>query len=156
MAWPSKLQKATNNSSTKSPRDTALDLLARRDHTALELRQKLLQRGFGDAEVASTLDELNAQKLIDATRFADLYARRRADKGYGPLKIRAELRERGLTDAEIDPILNELADFWPQKLTTMKARWEPHPDSASRLRHTRFLRQRGFTLAQINELFQSS
>ncbi len=153
MAWPSK--RPTANNAVTSPRDVALGLLARRDHTPLELQQKLRQRGVSAADIDTVIAELTEQQLLDVAKFADLYARRRADKGYGPLKIRGELRERGLTDADIDPILDDLADFWPQKLAAMKTRWDCPLDAAARLRHTRFLRQRGFTLAQINELFSA-
>ena len=79
-------------------RAKALELLARREHSRLELRQKLLQRGFPIERIEPVLDRLIEERLLDEGRYAELYACARADKGYGPLRIARELRERGVPD----------------------------------------------------------
>ena len=71
-------------------RAKALDLLARREHSRLELRQKLVQRGFPSDRIEPVLDQLVEERLLDENRYAELYACARADKGYGPLRIARE------------------------------------------------------------------
>lgn len=138
-------------------RQTALNLLARREHSVLELRQKLLQRGFPKGLIESVLERLSAEDLLSETRFAETYAHNRVDKGYGPLRIQQELRERGISDAAVSTILSDLDDFWMAKLAQVhrKRFGEKLPvDTAGRSQRVRFLRHRGFTLDQINRLFR--
>ncbi|MDQ2696483.1 MAG: recombination regulator RecX [Pseudomonadota bacterium] len=140
-------------------RDCALGLLARREHTVLELRHKLLRRGFAADRVEAVLASLVAQDALSDARFADLYAHSRVDKGYGPLRIQMELRERGVDAATIAAVLDGLADFWTSKILQVhhkKFAGALPRDPAGRARQTRFLRQRGFTLEQIDRLFRRS
>ena len=140
-------------------RDVALNLLARREHSILELKHKLVRRGFTSATVKMVLDQLVAEDLLNETRYAEVYAYHRVDKGYGPLRIRQELRERGVEDAIVSAILGELDDLWMKKLTQVQRKrfGEPLPRGiAEQARQTRFLRHRGFTLEQIRHLFRKT
>ena len=138
-------------------RAKALDLLARREHSRLELRQKLVQRGFATSDIEPVLDALAAEGLLDERRYAELYACSRADKGYGPLRIARELRERGIPDALTEAALAALDDFWMPKLRELhrkrfKSQMPAH--AADRMQQNRVLRQHGFTLDQIRHLFE--
>ncbi|MEZ5583185.1 MAG: regulatory protein RecX [Candidatus Competibacteraceae bacterium] len=64
-----------------------MQLLARREHTVLELQHKLAQRGFASVDIDSVLADLISEDLINEERYAEVYAHSRADKGYGPLRI---------------------------------------------------------------------
>ena len=138
-------------------RDIALGLLARREHTCLELRHKLQQRGFSREQIAPVLDALIADDYLSDQRFAEVYAASRADKGYGPLRIERELRERGLERDLIQPVLQELAADWPSRLARLQQkRFGDLPaDYSEQTRQMRFLRQRGYPLDQIRKLFKS-
>ena len=138
-------------------RTKALDLLARREHSRLELRQKLVQRGFATSDIEPVLDALAAEGLLDERRYAELYACSRADKGYGPLRIARELRERGIPDALTEAAIAALDDFWMPKLRELhrkrfKSQMPAH--AADRMQQSRVLRQHGFTLDQIRHLFE--
>ena len=138
-------------------RAKALELLARREHSRLELRQKLVQRGFATSDIEPVLDALAAEGLLDERRYAELYACSRADKGYGPLRIARELRERGIPDALTEAALAALDDFWMPKLRELhrkrfKSQMPAH--AADRMQQSRVLRQHGFTLDQIRHLFE--
>lgn len=138
-------------------RAKALELLARREHSRLELRQKLIQRGYAPDRVDSALEQLMAERLLDEGRYAELYACTRADKGYGPLRIACELRERGVSDALVSATLAQLAEAWPAKLRQLhRKRFKSliPADAAGRMQQTRVLRQHGFTLDQIKALFE--
>ena len=140
-------------------RHTALNLLARREHTILELQHKLNRRGFSADIVDTVLDELVAENLLNETRYAEVYSHSRADKGYGPLRIQRELRERGVDDEIIAELLSHLDDIWMKKLTQIQRKrfGEPLPKSlVEQARQTRFLRHRGFTLDQIKQLFREA
>ena len=140
-------------------RATALNLLARREHSLLELHHKLTRRGFASETVTTVLERLLADDLVNERRYAELYANSRIDKGYGPLRIRAELRERGISDEIVTVVLADLADFWMKKLIQVhRKRFDGVvPANASdQAKQMRFLRHRGFTLEQIKHLFQTS
>ena len=139
-------------------RAKALELLARREHSRLELRQKLIQRGFSTDRIESALDQLTEEHWLDEARFAELYACGRADKGYGPLRIARELRERGVPDEQVTTSLAALDPFWLPKLRELhRKRFKAlvPTDAAGRMQQTRVLRQHGFTLDQIKHLFET-
>jgi regulatory protein len=138
-------------------RQVALGLLARREHSVLELNHKLLRRGFGSAEVEQVIEGLSAENLLSDVRFAEVYAHSRVDRGYGPLRIRRELRERGVSDDTVSGILTELDDDWSKHLVRVhhKRFGDRLPtNAAEKASQLRFLRHRGFTLEQIKRLFQ--
>lgn len=136
----------------------ALNLLAYREHSRLELHHKLAQRGFAAALIDPVLERLVEQDLLNESRFAEIYAHSRADKGYGPLRIRMELRERGVPEETISGVLESLDDLWLPKLAELHrkrfaAEWPR--SSTEQARRIGFLRQRGFTLEQIKRLFRN-
>ncbi len=157
MSWT----RTSDSSGVATPaviRAKALDLLARREHSRLELRQKLIQRGFPADRIEPVLDQLVEERLLDENRYAELYACARADKGYGPLRIARELRERGVPEDLVGATLTALEDDWPSKLRELhRKRFKSHvpADAAGRMQQIRVLRQHGFTLDQIKHLFET-
>jgi regulatory protein len=139
-------------------RESAIRLLARREHAVLELRHKLQQRGFAPAVIETVLQQLIAEDLISDSRYAEIYALSRIDKGYGPWRIRRELSEHGVSEDIITAVLTNFDNDWMAKLAALhRKRFAalPPDHSAEQAAQIRFLRQRGFTLEQINTLFQS-
>ncbi len=134
----------------------ALDLLARREHSTLELRHKLTRRGYTQEQIEPTLAQVAAKGWLSDARFAELYAANRVDKGYGPLRVRQALRERGVDETIINDVLAGLDGLWMERLTAVwRRRFGDRPaDPAEQVRQTRFLRHRGFTLEQIGRLFR--
>jgi regulatory protein len=144
--------------SAAAARDTALKLLARREHSVLELHHKLMRRGFDRAVIDVVLQQLVAEDWVNDSRYAELYAHSRADKAYGPLRIRRELCERGVSEEIITTILNSFDDFWMPRLAALHRKRFAGVlpgDAAGQARQLRFLRQRGYTLEQINSLLRS-
>jgi regulatory protein len=157
MSWT----RISETASTADPaiiRAKAIELLVRREHSRLELRQKLMQRGFPAEGIDSALNELAEEGLLNEGRYAEIYACNRADKGYGPLRIASELRERGIPQELVDQALGELANDWLPKLRELhRKRFKSQipADAAGRMKQTRVLRQHGFTLEQIRHLFEN-
>lgn len=96
----------------RSVYDKALGLLARREHSARELKTKLAQRGHAADEAGAAIDRLKDQHYQDDDRFAASLARRRGAQGYGPRRIGAELRSHGLGDAAIRAVLAQVDLDW--------------------------------------------
>ena len=124
----------------------ALRLLARREHSTLELTRKLEQRGFTGASIGPALEGLRVAGYLSDARFAGSLARHRAAQGYGDLRIRAELGQHGLEHAVVDQALKELGVDWcAQALAQARRHFNEAPEtSAARARMLRHLTQRGF------------
>lgn len=158
MSW-TRISEQVGADDPTAVRAKALELLARREHSRLELRQKLIQRGFPADHIEPALDQLVEERLLDEARYAELYACGRADKGYGPLRIGRELRERGVPQELVDTVLAGLEDDWLPKLRELhRKRFKSlvPSDAAGRMQQTRVLRQHGFTLDQIKHLLEGS
>ncbi len=130
----------------------AAKLLARREHSRLELERKLGARSFDADLVAATLDELERENLLSEARFAAGYVRMRAEKGYGPKRIRFELTERGVDGAEADAALEAAAIDWTDSARRVREKRfgaDVPEDFAERARQSRFLDYRGFGGSEI-------
>lgn len=134
----------------------ALALLARREHSRLELARKLAARGHEPAAVDAALDRLAGQGLLSDARMAEVYVEERLGKGFGPLRVRRELRERGVSDALIDACLDRGADEWLALMARAHARKfgaASAGDARERARRARFLEYRGFPAELIGRFF---
>ena len=138
-------------------RETAIRLLARREHSRRELAAKLVARGFGDAVVAEVLDALEAEGLLSDARFVESYLHSRREKGYGPLRRRAELRERGVDEALIEAGLAALDADWAslcERAWRKRFGGQPPRDLRERARQQRFLCQRGFVREHFRTILE--
>jgi len=130
----------------------ALRLLVRREHSAQELRHKLKTRGCPRALVDQVVIVLTDEGTLSDGRFADIYARGRFERGFGPLRIEAELRERGVAQALIEAALADYAAYWRDSACRQRhkrfGRQAPR-EFGERARQMRFLQQRGFSGEQI-------
>lgn len=138
-------------------RETAIGLLARREHSRLELQRKLVQRGGSPDAVAALLTELQDERLLSDERFAEQYVRSRWQRGCGPLRIRAELLARGVVEALANQALTAAGcdDARAAIAVYRKKYGDQSPrDFAERARRTRFLEYRGFTPEQIRAVFR--
>ena len=105
-------------------RNKMLSFLARREHSAEELRRKLKQ----SSSISKTADfsdllercllEMQEKGFQSDDRFARQYVESKlANKSHGPLKILAELFNRGIPREQANLVLNELGDqeLWLKK-----------------------------------------
>ena len=105
--------------STSSPdvpvlRRAAMDYLARREHSAFELRQKLSCK-YPEAdpqEMDTVLERLREGKLQSDTRFTTAFIRYRKSRGFGYLHLKADLGSRGIAASLIDEYLWGDDDNW--------------------------------------------
>jgi regulatory protein len=135
---------------------TAIRLLARREHSRFELQQKLIQRGFTPNIVEPLLKQLLEKNLLSDKRFAENYIHYRTNKGYGPLRIAAELQHRGVDRDIIDELLDASSEEWIQKIQYLKQKRfgkKPPIHFNEQARQMRFFQYRGFTPDQIRKIF---
>lgn len=136
-------------------REAALRLLARREHAFVELYNKLKRKGWSATETAEVVQELADAGLQSDERFAESFARSRAEKAYGPLRIRAELTERGVDRGLVARALADLDVDW----LAQAAKWygrrfgEQRPqDVREKSRRQQALARRGFDASVIREI----
>ena len=130
-----------------------MDLLARREHSRLELYQKLKQRQFEPDVINSELNKLLDEGLQSDERFAEAFLRSRIDKGKGPNIILSELSQRGIDELIASNVISNITDEeWNDlayEAMNKKLRNEAELDYDKQLKLMKFLSNRGFTRSQI-------
>ena len=143
-------------SSKVNERRTALNkaaaCLARREHTAHELKQKLERSGIAKQLAVEVIGDLQSQGLVSDQRFAESFIRYRSGKGYGPQRIELELNEKGVERSLISLAIEHSECDWIQLARDVRIKkfgaGQP-ADYRERARQARFLQYRGFTGDQI-------
>ena len=138
-------------------RKTAMDYLARREHSEQELVRKLGSRGFDAVMIEAAVAALKADGLLSDARFAEAFVNSRFRQGSGPQKIHAELRERGVDAGLINLCVESFDDQWQQRVREVREKkfgTDLPGDFRERSRQMRFLQQRGFTAEQISGVFK--
>ena len=129
----------------------ALKMLMRREHSKLELRQKLNLKDFDDAVINDSISLLVEQKYQSDERFSEAFILMRFNQGKGPIKISMELKSRGISEFDLT-LFNwfELAkDVKYKKFGDSK-----FLDYKEKSKQKRFLQSRGFGFDEINQAFQ--
>lgn len=136
-------------------RMAAMNLLAHREHSLGELRQKL-QRRFDDAAMLETeLQKLVEENLQSDERFAESFARQRAGRGYGPARVRQGMREKNLSDVAIARAFESAElDWWALAESAFRKKFgEPgRVDLKEKARRIRFMQYRGFSADHYEHL----
>ena len=138
-----------------SPRNKALDLLARREHSVVELRDKLLVRDFDADAVEAAISRLLEEGLLSDARFADAFMSSRLRKGHGPVRIRAELVKRGVADSLIEPCVDAADVDWielAKQVRDKKFGGQRTTGYREWSRQAKFLQYRGFTTEQVRHV----
>ncbi|MFT7247100.1 MAG: regulatory protein [Candidatus Azotimanducaceae bacterium] len=128
-------------------RRAAMDLLARREHGAGELCEKLLRRfnksirsqksrDFetdleSDPEQSTDqlraliqveVDKLTASGLQSDARLAEAFVRSRVNRGQGPIKVKMGLRQKGVDDSLIEQAMAQAEVDWQALAIEIAAR----------------------------------
>jgi len=98
------------NRTQASVRKKAMDLLARREHSEQELRQKLKSREYAYDAIEEAVQSLLRDGLLSDERFTESYVNHRYNAGMGPVKIRYELRQKGVSDALAEEYIEAFAE----------------------------------------------
>ena len=136
-----------SKSNSPSVKLKALSLLARREHSVLELRSKLMSQGFDSDLIENVVQQLIESGMQSDNRFAESYSRSRAARGFGPLRILMELRDKGVSADVIEEHVDKHSEQW-QRLAEQQLEKKFSRISAKDLKDLasmkRFLHYRGF------------
>lgn len=140
----------------KRIRWSAMELLARREHSVKELINKLIKRYPDNSEdIANCIGVLTRESLQSDERFCEAYVAMRKRKGYGPQRIAAELRERGVCEGLAKEQLKSPDNDW---FSVLEIAWQRKfhgrqpMDLKEKAKQIRFLNYRGFYSSDIQEL----
>ncbi len=139
------------------PRAVAMNLLARREHSTAELRDKLAARGFEAEAVDATLATLTREGLVSDARFVEAFVVSRVRRGHGPARIRAELDRHRLPPELIAGAIAARSAEWPALACVVRAKrfGAGRPgDFKERARQARFLQYRGFGSEDIRRALE--
>jgi regulatory protein len=129
-------------------RFAAMNLLSRREHSSLELRQKLLRR-FDDVEaIDEQVTRLTEEGLQCDLRYAESFLRQRVSRGQGPLRIRQDMRQRGVADSLIAAAFKAESPDWDRVVSDVIAKKfgsTAAEELKDKARRVRFLQYRGFS-----------
>ncbi|XUX00370.1 MAG: regulatory protein RecX [Dehalogenimonas sp.] len=151
----------------RSPKDladacyqAALKLLGYRARTESEMRQRLARKGYGEAEIESTVERLKSSGLIDDSAFARSWSENRsAGSPRSAYIIKRELKTKGIDAGIADDAVSTIDDgeaAYRAALPRLK-RLQTLPTEEARRKLADFLRRRGFnwntierTLVRLN------
>jgi regulatory protein len=135
----------------------ALRYLANREHSRLELKQKLLAKACDIEIINAVLDDLAARDYQNDKRFAESYTRYRINKGYGTLYIRRVLQQRGVDNEIVTQVLADPEHDWFKLVCKVQQkRFNTIPNNPREYaKQVRFLQYRGFTQEQIRYAFDN-
>jgi len=128
----------------------ALKILIRREHSQLELSNKLQLKGFGDVEIKHSIDLLIEQKYQSDERFSEAFILMRYNQGKGPVIISSELKKRGIESFELS-----IFDWFELAKEVREKKFGKNlpSDYKTRAKQKRFLKSRGFDFDQIDKAF---
>jgi regulatory protein len=129
----------------------AVRLLAARDRSEHEMRNRLAAAGAPPAAIAATVSRLHALRYLDDRRVAREAAESAVRKGRGSGSVRARLARRGVPESAIDAAVEAaFGDERELARRVLAQRYRAAPCSLSeRTKAARFLVQRGFPEAVV-------
>lgn len=137
---------------SNTPWNAALNLLARREYSRLELQRKLNQRFPEDREaIEEVLDRLVETGLQDDQRFAEAFFRTQVSRSRGPVRIRHEARQKGIAEAVEAQLERADVDWYAlaQGAAERKLGAGDPAEPRVKARIARFLAYRGFDTDQV-------
>lgn len=143
--------------------DCALRVLTLRDHSEAELRRKLSEKGYPEAESEESIARLRLLGYLDDARFARQFASAalRNGRGYGG-RLKMELARRGVDPETAGEVLAELNEEFSESALLagiMERRFAGFdPEGASekeRRKVVGYLQRRGFSLSAIFRMLKT-
>ncbi len=105
-----------------------LTILARREHSQQELRNKMQQRGISKDVIDSIILRLITNNYQSDTRFTEVFCRSRVGRKDGVNKIRYQLKQKGIDAALANQFLAQYADDFLHNAQDLIIRKAPRGD----------------------------
>ena len=128
----------------------ALKMLIRREHSQLELFNKLQLKGFDDVDIKHSINLLIEQNYQSDERFSEAFILMRYNQGKGPVIISSELKKRGIESFDLS-----IFDWFnlAKEVREKKFGKNLSLDYKTQAKQKRFLKSRGFGFDEINKAF---
>ena len=129
----------------QSAYDKAVSLLAIREHTKKELKEKLENKGYREDEISSSLERLENEGYISEERFAEVFIRSRLKKSPEGRSVLL-CRPRDISSNAID-------EAWEDKLwvETLRNELKTIERRKGEEYAVQKMKQKGFTSYEIRE-----
>ncbi|WP_324824432.1 regulatory protein RecX [Sinanaerobacter sp. ZZT-01] len=95
---------------TKSAKEEAMNYLGYRDHSVLEVKNRLKQKEYCEHEIEECIKFLEESGFVNDQRYCEAYLRYALGKGKGPLRLRQELLKKGIKEETIQECMKENID----------------------------------------------
>ncbi len=143
-------------SGSDSLRERAMRLLARREHSRVELARKLAIHAESPEALELVLDNLSARQLLSDERYVEMRMNARSSR-FGNARLSHELRTMGVAGELVQDALSKATDeltrareVWQRKFGNLAEPQEP----AARVRQIRFMTGRGFSGETIRQVLR--
>lgn len=134
-------------------RERALRLLARREHSRVELRRKLAAFAPSAEELDTLLDDLIQSRLLSDERYAEARAHT-LSRRYGSTRVAHDLKQQGVASEALERAVAEArcTDLERAREVWRKRFGETPRTAQDRAKQMRFLQHRGFTTDVIRSV----
>ena len=128
-------------------------MLVRREHSTLELTNKLTAKEFDQEDIDAVIALLIQQNYQSDERFAADFIQMRFNQGKGPIKISLDLKQRGIDRFDMSEY-----DFYAlaYKIRKQKFGQAVPSDFKEKAKQQRFLQSRGFSFEHISQSFRAT
>ncbi|ENM5757302.1 recombination regulator RecX [Vibrio mimicus] len=140
-------------------RQSALQLLSRRDHSEYELQQKLALKGHQTEVIGEVVKYCLELGYLSDVRYAASQARQMVHKGYGEQRLRQQLKEKRVAEDVIEQVLTEQTIDWfelAKEVAHKKFKSGISLERSQYAKQVRYLQYRGFNFDQIRYALQAS
>lgn len=140
----------------KSLRQRALDYLAKREYSYVELWQKLNAFAQDGDDITAILEDFKKRGWLSDARFTDQIVHARQAK-FGSARIAYELREKGIADHLIQDAIEQVKDHELENATEVwRKKFKSAPTSREEwAKQARFLQSRGFGFDLIKKVLNA-
>ena len=132
--------------------DKAISILALREHSSKELKDKLLAKGYKEEDIDSALKTLKEEGYLSDERYAECFVRfalrKRAE---GKSLVMMRLQEKGITKTLASDSVNaawENEEYFP----TLQKEWSKLYKKYGEEKAEAKLRAKGFTSSEIRKV----
>lgn len=146
------------NRQRKDPYTAAVRILAGRDHSSFELRNKLLAREFNEEQADDAIGRLTSDGYVDDAKFAGSVARTHAHLGRRGLA--SQMRKKGLPAEHWTHLVEKITDEEEFERALAAGRknvrasdLKSKDPSAWKRRLAGYLQRRGFSFGTVHQVF---
>lgn len=153
---PSLYQQIETAEEEWATREYFFRILARRDHSRKELKDKAFRKGYTGSYIEEILDEFEQKEFINDRKFALKYTSDKFEfNDWGPYKIRTQLFKKGINKAIVEECIQQsfgheaIKESMITLIQKKKKRYRREPEVKRRKKVFDFLMRKGYDSENI-------